>query len=257
MTYFVEIRATVQRTGRPRLVPLTEVGNYHGFRSVFAYSSELVARIEAMGAMRDLRGSSVYADTLFMDFDGHDPSAFRTWLTTSGLAWDEFDSGNRSVHFHIPIEPVEAVWVPEAMKLWTKKHAPTADISFLHPAGQYRLPGTYHAKQPGRRKELVQSGLGVPLVLERPSIMPRIAAFTDEDVTPEQFFSMLLVTKGEGQRRPWLWHCATIGAEAGLSFDELFEGLLVWNAHCCLPPHDKQTVMKQTESAFRRLSHRG
>lgn len=256
MTYYVEIRATVQRSGRPRLVPLTEVGNYRGFRSTFAFSEQLAARIEATGAMRDLRGESVYADTLFMDFDGHDPADFRLWLQSSGLAWDEYDSGNRSVHFHIPMEPVEGAWVPQAMKAWTKLHAPTADTSFLHPAGQYRLPGTYHAKQPGRRKQLVASGLGVPLVLERPSIMPRIV-FRDDETSREDFFGMLLVTKGEGSRRPWLWQAATTGAEAGLSFDEVLEGLLVWNTHCCQPPHEKQTVLKQVEAAFRRLSHRG
>ena len=256
MNYFVEVRATVQRYGRPRLVPLSDIGNYHGFRSTFAFDADTAQRIDDQGAMRDLRGASVYADTLFMDFDGHQPDEFRAWLMTSGLAWDEYDSGNRSVHFHIPMEPVEGAWVPQAMKAWTKLHAPTADTSFLHPAGQYRLPGTYHAKQPGRRKQLVASGLGVPLVLERPSIMPPIR-LDNEESSREQFFAMLLTSKGEGSRRPWLWQAATTGAEAGLSFDEVLEGLLVWNTHCCQPPHDKQTVIKQTESAFRRLSHRG
>lgn len=257
MTYFVEIRSTVQRRGRPRFVPLTEVGRYRGFRSVFAYSSELVERIEAIGAMRNLRGESVYADTLFMDFDGHDPAAFRLWLQSSGLGWEEYDSGNRSVHFHIPIEPVHAPWLPAAMKAWTRQHAPTADTSFLHPAGQYRLPGTYHAKQPGRRKQLVQIGLGVPLVLERPAVLPPLGPIDASDSSREQFYSMLLVSRGEGQRRPWLWQAATVGAEAGLSADEVLAGLLTWNTHLCQPAHDAGIVIKQVESAFRRLAHRG
>lgn len=256
MTYFVEIRATVQRRGPPRLVPLADVWQYHGFRSTFAFSASVAARIQETGAMRDLRGESVYADTLFMDFDGHDPADFRRWLQSSPLAWQEYDSGNRSVHFHLPLEPVEGAWIPAAAKAWTRQHAPSADTSFLHPAGQYRLPGTYHAKAAGRRKELVAACEGAPLVLERPALMPCITIDSPTG-SREEFFGMLMVVKGEGHRRPWLWQAATVGAEAGMSVDEVLEGLLIWNAHCCHPPHEKQTVLKQIEAAFRRLSHRG
>lgn len=256
MTYFVEIRPTVRRAGPPKLVPLGDVANYRGFRSVFAFDEAQATAIMARGAMRDLRGEAVYAEELFMDFDGHQPDAFREWLKGSELAWQEFDSGNRSVHFHIPIVPVAAVWLPEAMKLWTKTHAPTADISFLHPAGQYRLVGTYHPKQPGRRKELVAVGVGTALTLIAPP--PRIAAFAleDESSTREQFFSMLLIQKDEGGRRPWIWQCATTGAEAGLTVDEVMAGLLAWNARFCHPPHEPQTIFTQVESAFRRLAAR-
>lgn len=252
MNYWVEIRAAVRRTSKPHLVPLEDVGLYRGFRSIVAYDDVVATEIRAQGRTANLRGQVVYADTLFMDFDGHDPHAFRAWLLASGLAWEEYNSGNRSVHFHIPLVPVAAPWVTEAMRVWVKAAAPTADCSFYHPGGQYRLPGTYHTKRPGQRKELVAAGEGKALVLPE-TLAPRATGLMRADSSPEAFLAMLMMRKGEGGRRPWLWQAATVGAEGGMPFEEVLEGLLAWNATLCSPPHDPDTVEKQVISAFQRV----
>lgn len=255
MTYWAEVRATVRRSGPPRLVPLADVDRYTGFRSIVAYDDATADRIREQSSTADLRGTAVYADTLFVDFDGHDPLAFRKWLQGSGLAWQEYDSGNRSVHLHIPLTPICGAWVTDAMKVWTRQHAPTADISFLHPAGMYRLPGTYHPKQPGRRKELVAEAAGAPLALPEPTerqyTMPKIAASSRDE-----FFAMLTQQQGEGHRRPFLWRLATTGAEAGMEFDEVYEHACFWNERFCIPPHEDSVVLRQCESAFKRLGRR-
>lgn len=253
MSHWVEIRAAVRRTGVPRLVPLAEVDQHTGFRSTFAYDADTAQRIRDQGSTGGLRHCPVYADTLFMDFDGHQPDEFREWLAGSGLAYEEYDSGNRSVHFHIPLLPVFGPWVPRACKLWVKRRAPTADVSFYHPAGMYRLPGTYHPKQPGRCKMLVGHKSGDILALTQPAAETYTPRHADE-TTPERFFTTLMQAVGEGQRRPRAWLLATMAAECGLEFNEAVDHLLWWNSRLVLPPHAEDTIVQQVTSAYRRLA---
>jgi len=254
--YFVEVRSGLRRNGPPNLVSLSEVDQYTGFRSVCCFPLEVANLIRTQKGTANLRGQPVYADTLFMDFDGHDPIEFRAWLIASGLGHTEWNSGGRSVHFHIPMVPALGVWVPAAMKAWTKKHAPSADTSFLHAAGMYRLPGTYHAKHPGRRKELVHSCNGRLLELFATESETIGQLFDYGGSTKEEFFTLLMAAKGEGQRAPFIWRLATVGAQAGLEFFECLEHIRWWNAHMASPPRDDLTVVRQCESAYRRLARR-
>ncbi len=253
MSYLVEIRTAVQRRGPPRLVPLAEVDQHRGFRSCFAYDAATVQRIREQGGTGGLRNCEVFADMLFMDFDGHDPTQFREWLAGSGLGYEEWDSGGRSVHFHIPMQPVFGAWVPQACKQWTRRHAPTADVSFLHPAGVYRLPYTYHSKHAGRCKVPVGGQAGHLLTLAKPADERYVPAAI-QDSTPERFYTMLTKAVGEGNRRPYAWHLATVAAECGMEFDDAVEHLLWWNQHLCDPAHSADAIIKQVESAYRRLA---
>ncbi len=255
MTYYVEVRPTVKRTGPPVLVPLTEVHKHTGFRTIVAYCEAAADMIREQGSTLNLRHLPVFADTMFMDFDGHDPIEFRTWLQASELAYTEWDSGNRSFHFHVSMEPIEGTWVTAAMKAWTKEHAPTADVSFLHPAGMYRLPGTFHHKQPGRCKTLLHSKPGGCLKLEKPPLDLGIRFQLDEpEGTSEQFFQLLTQARSEGHRAPHLFKLAITGAEAGFSYEDTLEHMRWWNAKFAVPPRDDLTIQSQCDSAFRRLA---
>ena len=254
MSYYVEIRSTVQRNQAPKLVPIQDVDKYHGFRSVVAYGEEVASLIREQGGSQSLRGQPVYADTLFMDFDGHVPTEFLEWLETTDLAYERLDSGNRSVHIHIPIVPIEAPWVTDAMREWTKKHAPTADTSFLHPAGQYRLEGTFHYKT-SKQKTLVSARMGEPLQLEQPQhsepIMPQV-----EGRNPAEFYSMLMTAKSEGNRAPFVWLLATTAAETGIGQAEALEHIRSWNSKRASPPRDDATICSQVTSAYIRYARR-
>lgn len=257
MAIFVEVRPTVKRAGPPILVPLAEVHKHTGFRTIVGYSSEVADMIREQGSTLNLKHLPVYADTMFMDFDGHDPVEFRTWLQASGLAYTEWDSGNRSFHYHIAMEPIEGTWVTAAMKAWTKQHAPTADVSFCHPAGMYRLPGTFHHKQPGRCKTLLHSQPGTCLRLERPALDLGLRFQLDEPTgTQEEFFRLLMQAKNEGHRAPHLFKLAITGAESGMSYEEVLEHMRWWNRFHASPPRDDLTIQSQCDSAFRRLARK-
>ncbi len=255
MTYWVEVRSAVRRTGPIRLVPLSDVNEHRGFRSTFAYDETVTQLIRDQNGTHHLRGQPVYADFIFLDFDSHVPHEFLAWLATSGLSNSIYDSGGRSVHVHIPIEPVFGVWVPFAVKQWTKQYAPTADISFLHPAGVYRLQGTFHAKHAGRSKQLTSEQEGSKVQLSPVQQAAFTSSYSDGS-TRDEFFLMLTKVKGEGHRSGHLWHLATVAAECGIEFDEAMQHLLWWNGKWCRPSHDADKVRSQCESAYRRLSRR-
>lgn len=251
--HYIEIRPTLKRGGAPKLVPMEDQAKYTGFRSVYAFPLEVAEYIKDANSTRFMQGIDVYSDTLFMDFDDCDPIEFRQWLKDSNIAYEEWDSGNRSVHFHIQIEPMEGPDVPSSQRAWVKKHAPQADVSFYHPTGIYRLPRTYHSKNPGHCKTLVELNSGIPLKI--PVTTRTIAPVpTAQDTgNQEEFFTALLQKQTSGHRRPHLWLLATLAAESGITYERAVEYLQWHNSNFAAPPHDEAVISQQAESAYRRI----
>ena len=258
MTYLVEVRSTVRRAGRPRLIPIEDVWRHRGFRSVYGYGQEAAEQIEESRSSKGLRGLDVYSDWLFTDFDGTDPKPLLSHLDSEWIAYEVYDSGNRSVHVHIVIEPMFGAWVPAAQKTWIRQHAPGADLSFYHPAGQYRLPGTYHAKGNGRCKELVRTQAGKALVIapprDRPLVVPREATPAD---AKEQVLALAMTKRGVGQRSPHIWLIAKSAAELGMSVAETHEIVNWWNKRFCEPPQDARTIERQINEGYRQTYDSG
>lgn len=252
--YWIEIRSAVRRQGAPRLVPLADAGKYTGFRSVVAYDDATAEHIRTTRQTNGLRDVPVYADTLFMDFDNIEPVRFRTWLQQSGLAYEEWNTGHRSVHFHIPLSPVRGSWVTAAMKDWVLTNSPEqADTSFYHSSGQYRLPGTFHAKAPGKCKTLVAAQDGQTLVLVQPP--PKVQTFSmPAEEGPERFFMMLTQTVGSGKRSQYAWRLAMQAAESGVEFNVALEHVHWWNSRWAHPPLGGHVIETQVLSAYRRVS---
>lgn len=254
MTYYVDVRPAVRRSGPPRLVPLGDLGKYQGFRSVFAFNADIAELIADQGSTANLRGVPVYADRILVDFDGRDSAPFRERLIAEGIGFEWYDTGNRSDHYQIQLAPVEAAWLPAAMKAWVKARGPTADLSFYHPAGMYRLPGTFHAKVPGASKRLVESYPGKDVVLEAKDAPTPIPMFYGGAEGSEvELLSLCTATKGPGHRSPHAWRIATAAAEAGKTMDEAMELLHWWNQDFCQPPQEEQLLQSQCEKAYRRV----
>lgn len=253
--YFVEIRPTVKRYGPPRLVPLDTVDNFTGFRSVYAFPPSSVSRIQEANSTKFMQGLVVYSDTLFMDFDDYEPTEFRQWLKDQGIAYTEWDSGNRSVHFHIEIEPMEGPDVPASQRAWVKEHAPNADVSFYHATGLYRLPRTFHYKNPGHCKTLVDMNPGHRLVIpmaERSELSYQVGELCPQ----EEFFIQLTAKQRSGNRRPHLWLLATMAAESGIPYDDAVEYLRWHNSRFANPSHDDSVIVSQATSAYKRISQK-
>lgn len=246
--YYVEHRPSLQRSTAPKMVPEEILDTCHGFRGVYAWLPLHAEEITRQGHMRDLDEYPVASNILFLDFDNNEQAAagFRQLLDQQGIAYEEYDSGNRSVHFHVSIVGMYGVDVPQRQKLWVKKNAPGADTSFYHKSGIYRLPGTFHVKNPGHFKRLVNHRSGRRLHVVVPDEEVRASIPSGEDSTELDFVlqRLLWAQIGEGDRTPHMYKIMKTAQRVGLSFDEALSELQYWNAERCAAPHDPEYVEK-------------
>jgi hypothetical protein len=240
----IEIRSTVTRTGRPKLVPYKDKYNYTGFTSVYGYTEEAVTHIRETRSTRGLSRFPVYSDVLYVDFDDNDAAAekFEDEHLLGKYKYERYHSGGRSIHFHIPIEPMYGVNVPYSQKLWMEQHAPEADMSIYRHSGLYRLPETYHTKYPGKKKELTAVGVAGDNIL-RIENRPRTAVPTINDEIEEkgkEYFHMILgkllnTRIDEGGRHPHAYKIAMAGRTSGKTRDYTRRLLGMWNNDNCYP----------------------
>ena len=239
----VEIRPTVTRTGKPKLVPYNDRHKYTGFTSVYGFLEEAVKSIEGSRSTRGLGRTPVYSDILYVDFDDNEEAAvkFRAdIIRIYDCEYKMYHSGGRSIHFHIPIEPMYGINVPFSQKTWMENIAPEADMSIYRHSGLYRLPGTYHSKNPGKKKELLDEREGRKIRIEN---RPRAAVPTIDDEVEEkgeEYFHMILgkllnTQISEGGRHPHAYKIAMAGRTSGKSKDYTRRLLGMWNHDNCYP----------------------
>ena len=135
---------------------------HSGFRSVYFYSESTVQRILERRHFRNLQTEVVRSEELLLDFDSKPDAAYAlaNTLAADDISFRLFTSGNRSVHLHVSIEPMEGTTVGQAQREWVRTHAPDADQTIYHNTALYRLPGTWHEKNPGHRKSLLAEHKG-------------------------------------------------------------------------------------------------
>ncbi len=238
--YWVEVRATQVRHGRPWFVALP-VAQFTsgGFRSVYAYTTETRDRIIAERSTAGLTREPVYSDTLFCDFDNCEPDALLQHLYDEGIGAKVYDSGGRSWHVHVPIEPMFGADVPWSQRVWMERVAPRADVTFYHQAGQYRLAGTRHEKTGGYKilvRELPGTRtLTIPVVARPAASQPSVGY-------GGTFFAHLLRPQLEGSRRVYVWHLAKLAHKEGVPFVVAVERILWWNKMFCRPELEQPVI---------------
>jgi hypothetical protein len=246
--YWVEVRRWQQRPGKPFFVRLGSEHGYQGFRSVYAYPSDIKSLIEGTGNMTGLGSLPVYSDMLFLDFDNIDPADTVMHLYDEGIGFTIWTSGNRSVHLHVAIEPMLGPHVPYSQRVWVEQHAPGADLSFYHHSGQFRLNGTPHEKT-GKRKALISDRPGDLLtipVVERPALKAKC-----EGAGGTSFMAHLLRRKTEGGRRVYVWHLAKQALADGIPLAVALERILWWNDKHAIPSLDRHQVEDKVYEVYR------
>lgn len=259
MNWKVEHRPQVRRLGKIRLTQPDTLTDCFGFRSVYAFPEDMVEYIIANNSTRGLHGCELYSDTLFLDFDDvpEAADAFEDYLITSNTLYEKYDSGNRSVHYHIPLaEPMIGPNVPQMQKLWVKKHAPEADISFYQPAGMYRLPGTYHPKNPGHCKRMLTSKTdGKRLFIEEmPEFkhIPMPMASVDDDAGEYYTILARLVTSegSEGGRNSHIWKITKTCANLGFDAQRALAEASFWNQQKCSPSLPAEEIIQVVRGVY-------
>jgi hypothetical protein len=214
-----EARSTKIRMGLPAYFTFEQLEYQRGFQSQFGITHEQAAMNQIIGDTSGAR-YPVYCDTVLVDFDDcpDDARLFRNGLEKDFLAFVEADSGGRSKHFHIAIDPIFGVSVPSSVKQWVANRSAKADLSVYHTNGMFRLFGTKHEKtgrvkkpthrQKGRRAEI--------LLIDEPRFWGEPSDFEISNIEGAIAFVLSLLSGQPpvGNRYQTLWSCAKALKEA-------------------------------------------
>lgn len=144
--YFEVARTLMNRV--TRFATADELPRFTGFRSYYGFSEAVKLYCQEVGTTRGMRGTVVYSDTIFLDFDDAPQAAEAFWhaLIAEGVGFEVWDSGGRSIHFHIPHAPMWSDLLPYSHACWVRARTQGADMSLYQAGRIFRLPGTVHQK---------------------------------------------------------------------------------------------------------------
>jgi hypothetical protein len=212
-------------------IPVEDVVNHTGYRSVFAWSREDADAARAAGTVKVLKDRPAFADTIFVDFDNNEKGAlaFKDELETQDVLYEMYTSGGRSIHFHISTMPVYDALVPNSVRKFMQNFKQYGyDESVYNYCSLFRLTGTLHEKT-GKPKELIETGgfYYIDLQLVEPDRI--VIVPTDHDalsVAIAIYSNYIGGGVAEGGRYTVQWKVAKAFQEAGLSFDTALELVL-------------------------------
>jgi hypothetical protein len=253
MSTWVEIRPSTKRTEAPILVPEETANTFTGFRSVFSFPEAVAKEIRHSGNMAGLSEKELSCSTLFLDFDD-DPKAedeAEEWLRDHKIGFESYFTGNRGKHLHVPIETISGNLVLPSVKGFVRDIFPNADDSIYKASGIFRLPGTYHEKNPGQRKLLLHAVPGAKLRIEQKEQFPMPLVAVGSTLTSnEQFLAALFRPVEEGGRNTKFFVLGCLAKDIGLTLDEAYDVALNYNSTNCWPPLDAHEVFSATRSAY-------
>jgi hypothetical protein len=234
--------------------PESDVFKMMGFFSICSYTADQAQR---MSVDRDsIKGEPVYLDTLYCDFDDQPEAAaaFCELLIRLSVEFTTWDSGNRSVHYHIPIVPLHGAYAPYSQKVWMASNAPGCDLSFYHASGYFRLPNTVHRKT-GRRKELIDSFDGQ--TLDIPYVEPKVlreigSGRADPTSTFAWYCALMGACPGSGSRYQTLWQIGAQFKLCGYSSDTIYDLLWKLNESWKTLAKEEEEVRRAVKDVFRR-----
>jgi hypothetical protein len=164
------------------ILEVKDLGERKGFRSVYLIDDTGKDWVRSHNGVSGFGASGlpVWGDKLYVEFDDSLEAARELYkrLVKDCIGFKIYESGNRSIHFHINrfIEP--SPFAPGSDKVFVQGIAPKADMSLYRHLQPFRIEGTIHAKT-GKPKVLLEEVLGgsytVPTI---ESTVPKPAQFT-------------------------------------------------------------------------------
>lgn len=252
MIYY-EHRNGLVRMVSPILLPKDQAKSMPGFSSVFGYPESTAKIILDKGSSRDIGNLDLYCDELLLDFDSEDGIRdAREFLLMNHLAFQEYHTGNRGCHIHIPIEPISGYGLPAWLKDYVSNVFPGADTSIFKPTGIFRNAGTWHTKNPGSRKELIAEFEGNRLIIPLKEINVKFHHET-EDVDAMELLSNLLFKRIKaGNRNNGVYNLVFLAKEAGMSYEEANTLIYNYNEIGVDPPLRSRELDSIINSCYRR-----
>ena len=249
--YYHEVRKEVQRMGDPIVVEVGEIvpPSEYNFRSTFDWPLEVANLVKENRSTAGLKGLPVSCKEVFIDIDENNAvEEAKQIMLDLGIEFDEYKTGNRGIHFHIPlVERITGTDVIYTVTSWLKDVGlwHLVDTSVYREAGLFRMETAVHQKT-GKVKVLVEEHYGNRLELEmktKPPVQEKSLQYL-QGGTKYNFFLNLLQQRGEGQRHMHMFICFRSGVSAGIDVDSVEQAIKEWNARQA-KPHPEQEVERK------------
>jgi hypothetical protein len=218
---------------------------------VYGYPPSTADVIAKQQNTAKLAGLDLYSDVLLVDFDDQPAAAaaFEELLVVGGLAFMEFESGNRSVHFHVPIVPMTGPATAHSQKEWIAKNAPLADDTIYKPSGLFRLPGTWHEKNPGHSKLLTKTSTGRRLnIPQADKVIEHNPMTSPSSLKLERAMNS---RRHQGNRRVHAWYIAMLAYNLGFKEGETYDMVSRWNNRFAEPKLVEDVICQKVSEAYR------
>lgn len=253
MTILYEYRRQVRRGSQPvSLITKDSLLSERGFRSIYGFDEDACEYIRNENTTAGLAGHNFYSDDLLVDFDNAWAAAEAFAEDMAPYSYTMWDTGGRSIHFHVDIEPMYGPEVPAVQRAWMKELYPEADTGIYKSSGIYRLPGTYHHRAVGARKALLEENRGDKLYIgdvRRPVDVQR-AVYSGGHELEDALNHMLMLPAGEGGRNNRLFNIVRLCKLCGEDLEATKRLCAGWNAQFCSPPLPHQELMQTVLSGF-------
>ena len=262
MNLFVEITSVV-RNRNANLIPVSDLPNRVGFRSVYMFDAEDAEIIRFNGNSKGFKYFNLYSDCLFVDIDVKSEEDNKKAindikkLVAKGIKFDLYDSGNRSYHLHIPHELKSSRHLPYNHRRVLREIGLHCDETLYRPNSLYRLPGTCHSKSvEGKCKELVKSYSGKLLEFD---IVPEPVNEKPANYSSKIFVDVALYSLWEFSHiQPENRYMSTFAMalklfDSGLSFETVTD--LLERANDCWPePNEDSEVERAIQGAWSKVN---
>ena len=244
-----EYRKDVVRIGKPELKPDAIYEGYN-FRSVYGYPEDTAQFITDNGNTKNLKGKSVYSDSVLIDVDKEEHvDPVKQILEDNDIPYEQYTTGNRGSHFHIPIIPMIGTHVISSQIQWLKamRMWDLIDNTIYREGGQFRTVGATH-KKTRKQKCLVYSVKGEPIKIPKfiPPPKPNIAYDVVEG-SPEArqaFVTNLFAKRQQGQRHMHMYILWRSGLRAGHDPEHVKDLIRKWNDQQDTPHSPDAVEMK-------------
>jgi hypothetical protein len=255
-----EHRVTKVRRGAPKLVTEAALEACRGFRSVYGWPEDAVKYVLDTGRTAGLKYFDVFSNVLLLDFDNNPEAASsaQRYLLDNKYTHTMWDSGGRSIHFHIKIEPMQGRMVPPSQKAFVSNNFPGADLSFYNASGMYRLPNTAHEKNPGRYKQMIGHCYGKTMLVPTREMTPLFASakiVEEEDKSGLDslltYMMFVCVSEGDG-RNNHAFKIAKICRDLGYEIENAMDIVETWSSGCANPSLEHGEVETTVRSAYRK-----
>lgn len=150
---------------KQNMLPEEELYDKKGHRSVYGFSEKDCIIIKQRGTSKGYDNFTPFARVLLVDFDDQPEAAdnLRSYLIAERLSFSMWTSGNRSVHFHIPHNPLYDKSLPFTHLMWLhtipnmidSQGRTLFDHNIYRATSLFRLPNTGHPST-GLKKELLE-----------------------------------------------------------------------------------------------------